>query len=70
MQPNFKTEQILKNNVIILTFLLKLKGFFNFFASVNAYGTLWNHFQLNKLINFKNMLKRSQIYQKFHILIP
>ena len=44
MQPNFKTEQILKNNVIILTFLLKLKGFFNFFASVNAYGTLWNQF--------------------------
>ena len=44
MLPNFKTEQILKNNVIILIFLLKLKGFLNFFASVNAYGTLWNHF--------------------------
>ena len=50
MQPNFKIEQILKKGYYF--------NFLNFFASVNAYGTLWNHFQKNELIHFKNMLKK------------
>ena len=58
MQPNFKTEQILKNDVIILTFLLKLKGFFNFFCICKCLWNLMEPFLVKQINSFQEYVKK------------
>ena len=69
MQPNFKTEQILKNDVIILTFLLKLKDFFNFFCICKCLWNLMEPFLVKQINTFQEYVKKTTDKSKNFIFL-